>query len=171
MVKSGWQPTSERERSAVEGSMCYRAPPAPPVNSGIRTMKRLVTLVSGDRTTAQFARFLLTGLINTAAGFLIFAVLIWMAVPVVLALLAANTVGVFLNFQTIGRIVFQRAEWSLLLRFSGVYVSIFLLNWFILSQLVRLGVGTILAQALLSPFLALCSFFAHKYLVFEWRRT
>ena|SRR5471032_1820254 len=116
-------------------------------------------------------RFLFTGVLNTLVGYVIFAILIWLGAPLVGALVAANVAGVLLNFQTIGRIVFRRAEWRLIFRFSAVYVGIFLLNWLGLTALARVGVGTLLAQGLLTPALAVCSFLANKFLVFEAGRS
>jgi putative flippase GtrA len=132
-------------------------------------MKAIATYLGANQTGAQFVRFLFTGALNSLFGYLIFALLIWCGASLLVALVGANTAGVLLNFQTIGRIVFRTAKWRLLLRFSAVYVGILVLNWFGLSGLVRVGIGTLLAQALLTPILAICAFLAHKFLVFEAR--
>lgn len=130
-------------------------------------MKRIGRVLHGAQARAQFVRFVFTGLFNTLFGFVVFVLLVWAHVPLILAVVLANVAGIALNFQTIGRIVFRTAAWRHLLPFVAVYVSVFLINWAGLTGLVRAGLDPIAAQAVLVLPLAICSFLAHKFLVFE----
>src|SRR5450631_204391 len=79
-------------------------------------------------TLLQFAKFLAVGALNTLFGYGVFAGLIWLAVPPVLALVITYVVGVLFNFATTGHFVFDHRELSALLRFIAAYVVIFLIN-------------------------------------------
>jgi len=125
-----------------------------------------------ESTRVQFARFVLAGLVNTLFGYCVFALLVFIGMGAFGALVIATVSGVAFNFQTISRLVFRRLDVRLGLRFVMVYVAAFVLNWAGLKALMTVGTSEYLAQAVLTPFVAVMSFVGHKVLVFEagaWR--
>ena len=71
--------------------------------------------------------FLVAGL-NTLFGYGLFAGLIFIGVPYVLATLVATVLGVLFNFKTYGTLVFKNKDNSLIFRFIGVYIITYITN-------------------------------------------
>jgi putative flippase GtrA len=116
---------------------------------------------------AQFARFLIVGILNTVFGFACFAILILLGLSKGIALAIAWIFGVLFNFQTIGRLVFNNSRPHLLFRFSMGYLAMYVVNLVALNALVGFGVAPIPAQAMLAPFVAILTFFVNRMLVFR----
>ena len=94
--------------------------------------------------------FLVAGL-NTLFGYGLFAGLIFVGVPYVLATLIAQVLGVLFNFKTYGTLVFKNKDNSRIFRFIGVYAVTYITNislMLIIRELWRLNdyeIGAILA--------------------------
>lgn len=69
----------------------------------------------------RFLRFLLVGGLNTAFGYGIFALFILLGIHYAIAAFLSTVCGVLFNFKTIGHLVFDSRDNSLLARFFGVY--------------------------------------------------
>lgn len=115
----------------------------------------------------QFAHFVAVGVLNTAFGYTVFAVLTWVSIPSHLSLLIATIVGVLFNFLTTGRLVFSSKRWSFLPRFFGGYLAIYVVNLVLLDSLMGLGLSPYGGQALSLPVLVVLSFVVNKFLVFR----
>lgn len=61
----------------------------------------------------KFVRFVFVGGLNTAFGFGLYCLLIWMGLSYIWATLISHTLGVLFNFITTGRIVFDNSDNSL----------------------------------------------------------
>ena len=109
-------------------------------------------------TGKQFALFLLMGLVNTAFGYAVYALLVWLGLAPRVALALSFAIGVVWNYFTHARIVFQQRGFDRLLPYVGAYVLILGINTVLLEGLLRLGVGPYAAQALLAPVSAALSF-------------
>lgn len=129
--------------------------------------KTCLAAIAGDRTHAQFMRFLLTGVVNTLFSYCVFSFLFFIGIGAFSALLIASVCGILFNFQTIGRLVFRRLDARMMFRFVGVYIVVFIFNWVALKGLMDLGVSGYLAQAVLVPLVAVMSFLGHKFFVFN----
>jgi putative flippase GtrA len=116
------------------------------------------------RSFVLFLRFGVVGLLNTAFGYAVFAVLILVGLWPGAALTAATVAGVAFNFQTSRRLVFRSQGRGV--RFVAVYVAILLLNWGALRGLQSTGLTSLVSQALLVVPLAVISFVAQRVLVF-----
>lgn len=116
-----------------------------------------------------FARFLVIGLLNTAFGYLTFALMLhWLTRP--LALLCSNALGVAFNFHSTSIGVFQQYRYRLLLRFSAAYGAVYAFNLALLESLCRLGgVPDLLAQGVAVPFTAVFAFVVLRRFVFVRR--
>ena len=110
-------------------------------------------------------RFGVVGLLNTAFGYAVFAVLVLAGIWSGAALVASTTAGVAFNFQTSRRLVFRSR--GRLLRFVGLYCAVLALNWSALRALHWTGLNDLRSQALLVLPLAAISFAAQRTFVFD----
>src|SRR4051812_1092370 len=94
----------------------------------------------------RFVRFLLVGMVNTAFGYGVFAVLLLAGLPSALALLLATVIGVVFNFFTTGRMVFESNDRRRLPRFVLAYVVTYSANLALLKLLEAGGVPSLAAQ-------------------------
>lgn len=114
-----------------------------------------------------FLRFLVIGALNTAFGYAVFAAFILLGLAPPLALLMSTVIGVLFNFQTTGGLVFGNRDHRLLLKFIGVYVVVYLLNYGLLrfwSE--QVGLGPLWGQALSIPVVVVLAFLMMRTLIF-----
>lgn len=122
---------------------------------------------SRTSTAMQFARFLAVGVLNTAFGYGVFALLIFAGMRPIPSLVITYAVGVMFNFITTGRFVFDHLYRSALLRFIAAYVVVFLANAGLFEILSASGVTPLVAQAICLPLMTMVSFFLFKFHVFN----
>ena len=85
----------------------------------------------------SFARFLVVGLVNTAASYSLFIAL-ELVIPYLVAYAIAYVAGIFMSYLTNTRLVFRVARsWSSFLRFPLVYVVQFVMGGSIIVMLVE----------------------------------
>ena len=83
-------------------------------------------------------KFLFAGLVNTAFGYISYAVLIYFGLPYLLALLIATIIGIIFNFFNFSRFVFnERSTRYIFLKFIAAYILIYLVNSIVLIFLTR----------------------------------
>lgn len=114
----------------------------------------------------NFAKFLIFGAVNTAFGYLLFALLLQVVGPPEIALLIATVVGVLFNYFTTGRYVFDTRGYRALGPFLLAYAFIYLVNVVAINVIIALGVRAILAQLFCLPGLAVLSYFINAHFVF-----
>lgn len=115
----------------------------------------------------RFARFVVASIANTLFGFAVYSAVILLREPVWAALAAGNVAGICFNFVTTGGYVFRSFLMSRFPRFASVYVGVYLANWSLICRLSDLVPGPIAAQAILTPPMALVSYFLLKKVVFS----
>lgn len=115
----------------------------------------------------RWLRFILVGVLNTAVGYLLFAIFILAGAPKLWAVIGATAIGALFNFRSIGHLVFARSELHLLPRFLGVYAGQCAVNALALELLARVGFTPLVGQAILVPFLAAGVYFAMQAFVFR----
>jgi len=114
----------------------------------------------------RFIRFLVAGGINTLFGFAVYSIFIITDMPVWLALLAGMLSGTVFNFFTTGGYVFRELSLAHLPRFVICYLLIYGIN-FMLIELISIWLSNkILSQAIITPPLALLSYFLMARFVF-----
>jgi putative flippase GtrA len=119
------------------------------------------------KTARQFLRFLAVGLLNTAFGYAVFAILIVAGVPPMPALVLTYVFGITFNFFTTGRLVFRTRRGGPFLRFVAAYVVIYLFNLGLYRLAEGAGASPLVAQALCLPVVAVFSFVIFKLHVFR----
>lgn len=127
----------------------------------------LLRLPSDELRT--LGRFLVVGVLNTAFGYLTFALMVhWLTRP--LALLCSHALGIAFNFHSTSIGVFQQYRYRLLLRFIVAYGVVYGFNLALLESLCQLGgVPDLLAQGIAVPFAATFSFVVLRRFVFVRR--
>jgi putative flippase GtrA len=101
----------------------------------------------------RMLKFLGVGLLNTLFGYGIFAALVFIGLPYLIALLLATIVGVIFNYFSIGRIVFKvRGGWHMFGKFITAYIVVYVMNAALLSILtVNFKLSPYLGQMLCIP--------------------
>lgn len=97
----------------------------------------------------RFVRFLAVGVLNTAFGYVLYALLLWIGLAPQPALALSWAVGVLWNYQTHARLVFDQGGYKRLLPYVGAYGLIYLINAAALQAALSAGLAPLLAQALL----------------------
>lgn len=116
--------------------------------------------------SSQLLRFLIIGLGNTAFGYTLYLLGLWLGVPYLGALIISTIFGAIFNFFTTGRIVFGSRASERIFRFLASYCVTLSLNLAFLRWLVEAGVAKTYAQAILLPIVVMLSFLLNKHLVF-----
>lgn len=106
----------------------------------------------------RFALFLLTGVVNTAVGYGIYALLVLTGMPAQAALLTGYGLGVLWNYFAHARFVFGQRGFARLPAYVAVYLLVLGLNSAGLEALLRTGLPPLVAQALLVVPAALLSY-------------
>lgn len=100
-----------------------------------------------DPWRGKLTRFLGVGVLNTLFGYLVYALLIIVQAPPLLALLLATIFGIIFNYFSIGRLVFRnQSKWTTFVRFICAYAIVYTINATLLKGLIQ--------YCLLSPFVA-----------------
>lgn len=119
----------------------------------------------------RFVRFLLVGVLNTAVGYAVFALLILLGSSPAPAVIGSTIAGALFNFQSISRIVFQSRESGLLPRFLLVYTGQCGLNIALLRLAGAAGFTPLVAGAIILPLMAVLTYFAMRHFVFGAARA
>ncbi|MFN6952141.1 MAG: GtrA family protein [Albidovulum sp.] len=107
----------------------------------------------------RFVKFLFVGVLNTAFGFVVYALLLRVAgLPWQWALALSYVLGILWNFATHGRIVFGTRGLGRLPAYVGSYVVLFFLNRWALAAAIAAGLSELWAQALLVLPMAMVAF-------------
>lgn len=115
-------------------------------------------------------RFFVVSGVNTAFGYGLFALLIYIGLKYPIALLIGTIVGILFNFKTIGGLVFKSSNNTLVFKFLGVYGITYLCNLAGLALLGHFGIDVYVGGALLLIPVGLLAFVLNKHFVFNRRR-
>ena len=115
----------------------------------------------------QFHKYIIIGGINTAFGYGIFALFVFLGFHYSLAVIMATILGVLFNFQTYGRLVFKNHSNLLLVRFILVYVMIYFVNVLLIALLTSLKINTYIAGMLALSLTAYLGYIFNKRLVWK----
>lgn len=115
----------------------------------------------------QFIRFAAVGVLNSAFGYGLYALFVYLGVLPELALFLATVLGVIFNFFTTGRLVFRNADSRLFFQFVAAYGVIYICNAVALRILVNFDLGALVAQALLMPLSVVATFAIMRAFVFR----
>ena len=120
---------------------------------------------------SSFARFLVTGAINTVFGLSCYLVLLRIGLPPWASLLCAHIAGVLFNFFTIGGYAFRGLALHRLPRFVIGYGLTYCINLSALDALAPCVASAAWRQVILTPPMAAVSFLIMSRFVFGRRRA
>ena len=115
----------------------------------------------------RFIKFLFVGGINTAFGYGIYALFLFIGLHYSLAVFLGTVLGVIFNFKTTGSLVFKNKENKLLARFFAVYGITYLLNIIGLKLFITIGFNSYTGGAVLILPMAVVAFILNKNFVFN----
>ena len=115
----------------------------------------------------QALRFLVTGGINTAFGYGIYAACLFLGAGYALASGITILCGVLFSYKTTSAVVFGRGYSGSLVRYIGSYVVVYLFSVLLLKAMTELGINAYLAGLLAAPPCAVLSFALLKLFVFR----
>lgn len=96
----------------------------------------------------KIIRFFLVSGLNTAFGYGLFYLLVFIGLHYAIAGLITTILGILFNFKTTGMLVFGNNKNKLILKFIGVYGINYAVGMFLLTVLERSGVDALLSATL-----------------------
>lgn len=121
---------------------------------------------SALRGEIRFARFLAVGVLNTAFGYGVFSLGIWLGLHYSVAIAVATVLGTLFNFKSTGKLVFGSSDNGRLFRFVGVYAIVYVVNVAAVGALVHLGLSAYVSGLLVILPLAVLSYWLNSRFVF-----
>jgi len=115
----------------------------------------------------QAMRFAVTGGVNTAFGYGIYAACIYLGAGYAIASGVSIVCGVLFSYKTTSAMVFGRGYRGSLARYIGSYVIVYAFSVLILRTMDTFGVNPYLAGLLVAPPCAVLSFALLKLFVFR----
>ena len=115
-----------------------------------------------------FLKFIFVGILNTAFGYLIFAICIFLKCHYTLAVLISTILGILFNFKTTGCLVFKNNNNKLILKFLLVYTATYFFSVGVLWLFSQFGLKNMYINFLVVlPANALLSYYLMKSFVFK----
>ncbi|PUA39894.1 polysaccharide biosynthesis protein GtrA [Paenibacillus elgii] len=115
----------------------------------------------------ELIRFLFVGGLNTAFGYSIFALFIFVGLHYTLASLFSTILGILFNFKSTGILVFNSKKNSLIYKFIAVYGIVYLINVSLLKILSLFITNVYFSGAIILLPLAVLSYILNKKFVFK----
>lgn len=112
-------------------------------------------------------RYFSVGVLNTVFGYSLFLIGLQLGFHYSLAIALATVIGIFFNFKSLGTVVFNSHNNSRLVRFIGVYCTVYGLNLSGVAGLIRMGLPEWLAGLVLLVPVAIFSYFLLSRYVFQ----
>lgn len=115
----------------------------------------------------KFLKFIIVGGINTSINYGFYVFLIFVGLWHVTAATLSFVFGVLFNYYTHGRFVFGTLSSGAFRRYVVSWLGLYFANIAVLDLLVRGGVNSYLAGALLVPPMAVLAFIVMRFIVFR----
>ena len=117
----------------------------------------------------KIIKFLSVGVINTVFGYSIYALLLFIKTPYLIALFVATIAGVVFNYFSFGRMVFKGVGgWFVFRKFVVGYALIYGANAFLLGALTRnFHVNLYIGQIICIPISVLLSWLLMNYWIYK----
>ena len=115
----------------------------------------------------EFIQFCFVGVINTAFGYILYAIFIFLDFEYSIALAFATFIGAIFNFKTTGIIVFKNKKNVLIFKFICMYVFLYFFNLVLLNLAISFLANKLYSQIISLPGVVCMNFFVSKYWVFN----
>lgn len=96
----------------------------------------------------EVLKFLISGAINAAFGYSVFALIFILTGAHRFAVVFATVIGIVFNYITTGRFVFERADWRAFPRFAFIYALLCVVNIGLLDMGRMMNVSPLFGQLL-----------------------
>ena len=130
------------------------------------TVDKLSKLIS-----ASYFKFVVVGGINTAFNYSLYAFLIFVGLGHIISATCAFVIGIIFNYNTHGKYVFHTRNSRSFHLYIISWIILYGVNISALDLLIRNGVDSYIAGALLVPPMAVLAFVVLRYIVFRPRKT
>ena len=123
----------------------------------------------GRFSDPKIIKFLSTGILNTVFGYSVYAALLFIKTPYLIALLIATVAGVIFNYISFGRMVFNaHGSWFVFGKFVIAYGIIYGINAALLRVLtIDFFLNPYLGQVICIPISVLLSWLLMNYWVYK----
>lgn len=113
-------------------------------------------------------KFVFIGVVNTLFGYSCYSIFLFLGFNYLISAFFSTMLGVFFNYFSIGKIVFNNSGFSInkSLKFVFIYLIIYVMNILFIKLFVFMQFNNYMAGMLALPFIALFSFALNKYFVF-----
>lgn len=118
-----------------------------------------------------FVKFIFVGVLNTAFGYMAYALLLFLGLHYTLAVVLSTIAGVLFNFKTTGTIVFKNNNNKLIFKFVAVYAITTTLGIIILRMAELAGINLYLAGLVSTGICAIIAFLLNKNWVFKYEKN
>lgn len=115
----------------------------------------------------RLVNFLVVGLINTAFGYSVFALTLYLGFHYSVAVAVSTVLGTLFNFKATGRLVFNSRDNSKFLRFLLVYALLYCINVASIYLLLQIGIIAYLGGLIMVLPLSLLSYYLLSRYVFK----
>ena len=119
----------------------------------------------------HIVRFLLVGAVNTGFSYSIYSALLYIGWPYAAANFGSLVLGIIFSFHTQGAFVFKNRDRSLIFRFAGCWLVIYVINTGLIAMFISFGLNAYAAGAVAMIPVTLMSYLVQKYLVFGAARA
>lgn len=118
-----------------------------------------------------FVKFILVGILNTAFGYAVFAILLFLGLHYTLAVILSTIAGIAFNFKTTGTLVFKNNNNKLIFKFIAVY-ALNCITGIIILRLAEIShINLYLAGILSTGLCAVIGFLLNKNWVFKYEKN
>lgn len=114
---------------------------------------------------------MIVGSINSAFNYSLYAILIFSGLGHIIASTGAFAAGMIFNFKAHAKFVFKTKNRNSFYLYIVSWIVIYFVNIIVLDLMVRSGVDSYLAGALLMPPLAVLAFVVLRFIVFRPNTT
>lgn len=115
----------------------------------------------------KFTKYISVGSLCSIFDYSTYSLFLFLGFNFKLAILFSETIGVFVNYHSQGKIVFKESGKKILLKYAAVYFLSFLINVSFLQILNYFNANMFLAEASIIPCLAVFSFLLNNKFVFN----
>lgn len=117
----------------------------------------------------KIIKFLSVGVLNTVFGYAVYAALLFINIPYLIALFVATVVGVLFNYFSFGRVIFQgHSGWPVFTKFITAYLLIYSVNAVLLKSFTVIFIlNHYIGQIICIPISVLLSWLLMNYWVYK----
>ncbi len=119
----------------------------------------------------QIVRFLIVGILNTVVYYILYSLFLYFKFDYRMAVAFATIIGVLFNFKSFGKYVFDNNDNSIIYKFIGVYIILFLTNILLINVFYILINNYYIAGFFAIFPYAIVSYYLNKEFVFKKKES